>query len=135
MIKKPDKIAKDEFKSQKWDEITSQREFNESDKAVIEMLCDWYAIFDRCITEITQDDGVRVVYKNSPKTFSALPQIAIMKTASDEIRQINKALEIEDVGDRGESVTNNTLLNQIQKEFENGGKKPKKKNRRSKTKL
>lgn len=97
-IKKPASIANDPFKSSKWDEITAGRSFAQSDAPTIALLCQWYAVVERCMDDIAMDgdDLPRVAYMNEMGDIKAMPQLSTMKQASAEIRQINKQLGIND---------------------------------------
>lgn len=95
-VKKPASIASNAFKSQKWDEITSKREFEPSDVPTIELLCQWHAIVARCIDDMDVDGDVRVAYMNDLSDLKAMPQVGMLKQASAEIRALNKQLGIDD---------------------------------------
>lgn len=96
MIKKPDAIKQNEFKSRKWDEITAGRKFRKSDTPILEMLVQWYAVAHKCQTDMDVGGDIQVAYQNDLGDIKSLPQIATLKTASAEIRQINKQLGIDD---------------------------------------
>ncbi|MBQ9621239.1 MAG: hypothetical protein IJR41_04815 [Atopobiaceae bacterium] len=93
---KPQSIAASEFRSAKWDEITSGRRFSESDIPAIVLLISWYEVVEKCIDDITYGDGVQVAYQNDMGDLKAMPQLATMKQASAEIRALNKQLGIND---------------------------------------
>lgn len=95
-IEKPPSIAASPFKSRKWDEIVSGREFKASDIPTIELLCQWHAIAARCMEDMDVGGEVQVAYSNAMDDIKALPQIATMKQASAEIRALNKQLGIVD---------------------------------------
>ena len=95
-LKKPESITANEFKSAKWDEITSEREFRKSDIPTLELLCQWYAIVQQCIDDMTTGGDVQVAYSNKLDDLKALPQVNMLKQASSEIRAINKQLGIND---------------------------------------
>lgn len=65
-LEKPPSIANDPFKSAKWDEITAGRSFSQSDAPTIALLCQWYAVIERCMDDVAIDgDGLpRVAYVN-----------------------------------------------------------------------
>lgn len=84
------------MKSSKWDELTSGRSFQQSDIPTLTLLCQWHAVIDQCIEDITYGDGVQVAYENKLGDIKAFPQLAIMKQASAEIRALNKQLGIDD---------------------------------------
>lgn len=96
MLKKPPSIASDDFKSSKWDEITSGRNFSESDIPTLTLLIQWYAVVNQCIDDMSSGDGVQVAYMNDMGDLKALPQLTTMKQASAEIRALNKQLGIND---------------------------------------
>lgn len=95
MLAKPPSVANDPFKSAKWDEITEGRSFKRSDAPMLALLCQWYAVAQRCMDDIDEVGG-QVAYTNDMGDLKALPQIATMKQASGEIRQLEKQLGIED---------------------------------------
>ena len=76
MLEKPKRIADDEFQSAKWDEITRGRNFKPSDVPNIAMLCQWYAVAETCMNDITDEAGVHVAYTNDVGDVKALPQLA-----------------------------------------------------------
>lgn len=90
---KPPSVANDPFKSAKWDELTAGRAFSESDAPALALLCQWYAVAQRCIDDMDEIGG-QVAYENKLGDLKALPQISTMKQASAEIRQLNKQLGI-----------------------------------------
>lgn len=95
MIEKPPAVAGDAFKSAKWDEITAGRDFTRSDAPALALLCQWYKI-----AQLAQDEldgfGEQTAYQNDMGDLKSFPQIATLKTASAEIRQLNKQLGIAD---------------------------------------
>lgn len=93
-IQKPASIENNAFKSQKWDELTSGRNFNESDTPTLELLCQWHAIVERCIEDMDIGGDISVAYTNQLEDIKALPQIGVLKQASAEIRALNKQLGI-----------------------------------------
>lgn len=92
-LKKPPSIEADEFKSAKWDEVTRGRDFRESDAPTLEVLMEWYSVVRQCI-EDRRDANGQVAYANEMGDIRQLPQISTMKTASAEIRALNKQLGI-----------------------------------------
>ncbi len=95
-LKKPASIKASSFKSAKWDEITAGRNFQKSDIPTITLLCQWYAVIERCIYDIDEDGDPRVAYMNDIGDIKSMPQISVMKQASAEIRALNKQLGIND---------------------------------------
>lgn len=93
---KPKQIETNKFMSAKWDEITEGREFAPSTAPTIATLCQWYAVIDQCMSDISTPDGIQVAYQNDLGDIKGLPQIPMMKQASAEIRAINKQLGIND---------------------------------------
>ena len=94
-VEKPPSIARDPFKSAKWDEITSGRSFDASHAPTLSLLCQWHAVIQRCIDDM-DDVGGQVAYQNENGDLKALPQLSAMKQASAEIRALNKQLGIND---------------------------------------
>lgn len=100
---KPPGIESDPFKSDKWDELTQGRNFTQADAPLLALLCQWYAVAQRCIEDIDEIGG-QVAYENKLGDLKALPQIATMKQATAEIRQLNKQLGILDTEHENEIV-------------------------------
>ena len=92
-LTKPASVENDAFKSAKWDEITAGREFRESDAPTLALLTQWYKIVQQAQDEL-DNFGSNTAYTNEMGDLKAFPQIATLKTASGEIRQINKQLGI-----------------------------------------
>lgn len=101
-VPKPASVARDPFKSAKWDELTDGRRFKPSDAPTLTLLVQWHAIVNRCIEDMDEAHG-QVAYSNDMSDLKALPQIGIMKQASAEIRALNKQLGINDEADGGEA--------------------------------
>lgn len=114
MLTKPPNIAADPFLSSKWDEITANRDFHESLAPSIAMLCNWYAVADKCMDDITSDGYVHVAYMNDMGDLKAFPQIATLKTASAEIRALNKQLGINDEATPAQTEKKETVIHVIQ---------------------
>lgn len=94
-LTKPPKIEGDAFKSAKWDELTEGRSFEQSDAPALALLCQWYAVVERCMEDMDNGDELpQVAYGNDMGDIKALPQHATMKQASAEIRALNKQLGI-----------------------------------------
>ena len=106
-LRKPDKIAKNETMSRKWDELVRSYSLGYSDKPALTLLVHWYAVIDQCMAELTEDGGVSVSYQTDKGDEKARPQLAIMKQASAEIRALNKQLGIKD----GQDVTGGAPAN------------------------
>ena len=97
MLAKPPSIARDAFKSAKWDEVTAGRDFSPSDAPALALLCQWYAVVERCMDDLDMGDELpQVAYSNELGDVKALPQLSTMKQASAEIRALNKQLGITD---------------------------------------
>ena len=90
---KPASVENDAFKSKKWDEITRGREFREVDVPILALLTQWYKIVSQAQDEL-DEFGSNTAYTNDMGDLKAFPQIATLKTASAEIRQLNKQLGI-----------------------------------------
>ena len=96
MLEKPESIARSEFRSSKWDEITNGRDFQQSDIPALSLLCQWYEVIEQCMNDIDIGGGIQVAYTNDIGDLKALPQLATMKQASAEVRALNKQLGIND---------------------------------------
>lgn len=108
-IRKPPAIESDEFKSAKWDELTSGRRFRQSDAPTLAMLCHWHKIAQQAMDELDGFGG-ETAYQNDMGDIKAFPQIATLKAASAEIRQLNKQLGIADAADAGEVADGSKLV-------------------------
>lgn len=97
-LTKPPDVSSDAFKSAKWDELTSGRRFKESDAPALSMLCQWYKIAATAMDELDGFGG-QTAYQNDVGDLKAFPQIATLKTASAEIRQLNRQLGIVDAAE------------------------------------
>lgn len=102
-LEKPPSIRGDSFKSAKWDELTQGRSFAQSDAPTLGLLCQWYKIVDQAQTEL-DDFGNQTAYTNDMGDLKAFPQISTLKTASAEIRQLNKQLGICDTHEEVDDV-------------------------------
>ncbi len=91
---KPTNIENDAFRSAKWDELTSGRDFSQADAPTLALLVSWYQVIEQCMDDIGANGGVQVAYQNDMGDIKALPQLSTMKQASAEIRAINKQLGI-----------------------------------------
>ncbi len=112
-LKKPPSIKNDDYKSAKWDEITKDRNFKESDIPTLTLLCQWYAVVQRCIDDIDDAQG-QVAFMNDMGDLKAFPQIGIMKQASAEIRALNKQLGINDEVKPSESKKKASVISVVQ---------------------
>ncbi len=74
------------------------------DAPTLEVLVEWYSVVRQCI-EDRQDASGQVAYANEMGDIRQLPQISTMKTASAEIRALNKQLGIYATDTRRHSVT------------------------------
>ena len=102
-LEKPPSIRGDSFKSAKWDELTQGRSFAQSDAPTLGLLCQWYKIVDQAQTEL-DEFGSQTAYANEMGDLKAFPQISTLKTASAEIRQLNKQLGICDTHEEVDDV-------------------------------
>ena len=91
-LKKPPSIKADEFKSAKRDEVARPR-LPRIGRADARSAHRWYSVVRQCI-EDRQDVSGQVAYANEMGDIRQLPQISTMKTASAEIRALNKQLGI-----------------------------------------
>ena len=101
-MEKPDSVASNPVKSRKWDELTAGRTFRQSDVPLLELLCQWHAVMAKCMEDLDYDGEINVAYQNNLGDIKAMPQLAVMKQASAEIRAISKQLGIEE--ERPEAV-------------------------------
>lgn len=95
MLEKPESVAADEFKSAKWNELTRGRRFEQSDAPALALLCQWHKVAQQAMDELDSFGG-NTAYQNDMGDLKAFPQIGTLKTASAEIRQLNKQLGIVD---------------------------------------
>jgi hypothetical protein len=112
-LTKPASVENDAFKSAKWDEITAGREFQKSDAPTLALLTQWYKIVQQAQDEL-DNFGSNTAYTNDVGDLKAFPQIATLKTASGEIRQINKQLGICDTVEEAKPQTPLSTLEIIQ---------------------
>ena len=113
MLQKPASIQSSEFKSAKWDEITSGRNFPPMCIPTITLLCQWYEVVDKCMKDIAVDGGIEVAYINDMGDEKAKPQLSTMKQASAEIRQLNKQLGINDTANASEEAPSGASIIQL----------------------
>lgn len=95
-LNKPPSVARSDFQSAKWDELTKNRNFQESDIPTLSLLCQWHEVVGQCMDDINVGDGIQVAYQNDIGDIKPLPQLSTMKQASAEIRALNKQLGIND---------------------------------------
>lgn len=96
MLEKPASIASNEFKSEKWDELTEGRNFQKSDIPILSLLITWYEVLEKCKEDMDYNGELMIAYTNQLGDVKSMPQISTMKTASAEIRALNKQLGIND---------------------------------------
>lgn len=113
-LEKPRSIERSPFKSAKWDEITKGRNFTEANIPELTLLCQWYQVVDKCMDDLSDEDGIQVAYANDYGDVKALPQLSTMKQASAEIRALNKQLGINDEATAEQPKTRETPANVIQ---------------------
>lgn len=90
-------IAESAWMSAKWDEVCEGRDFGPADVLTLTILVQWYAVLERCFSDMDVGEGLpQVAYENNMGDIKALPFIDTMKKASAEIRQLNKQLGIVD---------------------------------------
>ena len=107
-VAKPASVASDPFKSSKWDELTEGRDLAPSDAPILAVLCQWYAVAQKCMDDL--DEVGQVAYTNDMGDLRALPQIATMKQASAEIRALSKQLGVAGGGERDDGRKGGTVL-------------------------
>lgn len=96
-LEKPASITANSFKSAKWDEITKDRSFKQSDVPTLELLCQWHLVVQQCIDDL--DEFGTLIHVDSQGRPHSWPQLNTMKQASAEIRQLNKQLGIDDTAE------------------------------------
>lgn len=97
MLEKPASVASNPVQSAKWDEITEGRNFTQADVPTLSLLCNWYALAEKCMDDLSFNGEMQVAYQNDMGDIKALPQIETLKKASAEIRALNKQLKIDDM--------------------------------------
>lgn len=100
-IRKPKAVADDPYKSAKWDELTAGRSLGRSDAPALALLCQWHKVADAAVEELDGFGG-QTAYTDESGELRAFPQISTLKTASAEIRQLNKQLGISGEPERAE---------------------------------
>lgn len=95
-LKKPPSVAKNKFKSKKWDELIKNYSFTEKNIPALELLCHWYAVMDSCLDATTQEDKVKATCRSSQGEIRPDPRLAIIKQAYTEIRALHEQLKIND---------------------------------------
>ena len=95
-LEKPTSVACNDVKSAKWDEITAGRSFTKADVPTLTLLCNWYAVADKCMEDLDYNGEMQVAYQNDIGDIKAFPQLETLKKASAEIRALNKQLRIDD---------------------------------------
>ncbi len=111
-LTKPPNIENDEFKSAKWDELTTGRTFTQSDTPALSLLCQWYKIAHIAQDEL--DNFGDTAYQNKIGDLKAFPQITTLKACSAEIRQLNKQLGICDTHEEKPKKAKVTPLGVVQ---------------------
>ena len=120
-VEKPKTIEADPFKSAKWDELTRGRSFSQSDAPALTLLCQWYAVVERCMADLDfGGDLPQVAYQNDVGDLKAMPQLSTMKQASAEIRALNKQLGINDEARAEASSKEASPLVVIRSMYKNG---------------
>lgn len=108
-LRKPAAVENDPYKSAKWDELTAGRSFAQSDAPTLALLCLWHKVADTAMDELDGFGG-ETAYTNDMGDLKAFPQIATLKTASGEIRQLNKQLGIIDTAEAEEGNGGDNIL-------------------------
>lgn len=106
-VQKPPAVEADEFKSAKWDELTRGRDFAPSDAPTLALLCQWHKIVAQATDEL-DGFGSQTAYQNDVGDLKSFPQIQTLKTASAEIRQLNKQLGVADTHEEATGGSNRT---------------------------
>lgn len=95
LVEKPASVASDAYKSAKWDELTAGRDFDRSAAPALALLCQWHKVAARAVEELDSFGG-QTAYTDEVGDLRSFPQIATLKTASGEIRQLTAQLGIGD---------------------------------------
>lgn len=103
-LQKPEAIKNNAFMSAKWDELNKDRHFSPEQAQLVQLLCNWHAVLNQCMQDITFDGDMQVAYENKMGDIKAFPQLETMKKASHEIRQLNRQLGIYDGDEEAEDV-------------------------------
>ncbi len=103
-LKKPEAVKNNPFMSKKWNELNKNRHFDPEQAQLVQLLCNWHAVLNQCMEDITFDGEMQVAYENKMGDIKAFPQIETMKKASHEIRQLNRQLGIYDGDEEVEDV-------------------------------
>jgi hypothetical protein len=69
-LAKPASVEGDAFRSAKWDELTSGRDFSQTDVPTLALLVSWYQVIERCMDDIDVGSGVQVAYQNDSGCFA-----------------------------------------------------------------
>lgn len=112
-LEPPENVAKNPEKLKKWQELCRVKNLTQKDAPTLELLCEWYAVLSRCISDIAAGGG-SIVYKNKLADIKPLPQVAVMKQASAEIRQLTKQLGLDEEKDDEEKAAPPPVLRLIQ---------------------
>lgn len=112
-LHKPASVENNPTMSQKWDEITANRNFQESDIPTLSLLCQWYAIVEKSMDDLDYGGTIQVAYQNDMGDLKPMPQIGTLKQASAEIRALNKQLGINDEAQDKPTRRRETPLNVI----------------------
>ena len=114
-LRKPASVRNDPFMNAKWNEIVRGRDFSSLDVPQLKLLCEWYAVVESCIEDISHEGRLpQVAYQNDIGDIKAVPQLSTMKQASAEIRALNKQLGINDEARPKEKARKATVLHVIQ---------------------
>lgn len=92
-VEKPASVASDAYKSAKWDELTAGRDFDRSAAPALALLCQWHKVAAQAVEELDSFGG-QTAYTDEVGGLRSFPQIATLKTASGEIRQLTAQLGI-----------------------------------------
>ena len=86
-LRKPAAVENDPYKSAKWDELTAGDDFDRSAAPALALLCQWHKVAAQAVEELDSFGG-QTAYTDEVGDLRSFPQIATLKTASGEIRQL-----------------------------------------------
>mgnify|MGYP003369365199 FL=1 len=92
-LRKPAAVENDPYKSAKWDELTAGHDFDRSAAPALALLCQWHKVAAQAVEELDSFGG-QTAYTDEVGDLRSFPQIATLKTASGEIRQLTAQLGI-----------------------------------------
>jgi ABC-type multidrug transport system fused ATPase/permease subunit len=116
-LRKPDKIAKNETMSRKWDELVRSYSLGYSDKPALTLLVHWYAVVDQCMAELTEDGGMLSAGQKQllciARVMLSLPPMLILDEATSSIDTRTELLIQEAFGEMMEGRTSFIIAHRL----------------------